>query len=307
MEAVTLEWQQLEHFATLAKVQHFTRAAEELMMSQPALSRSIAKLEAELGVPLLDRDGRTVRLNRYGAQFARRVDRVLSEIEAGKEELLQALDPEGGTVSLSFLKSLGLTAVPDILSAFTALWPRISFQLFQDSTRMMLDRLEQGDVDVVISSMTETRKGIEWEELWEERLFAYLPRSHPLAQEQEVQVSELAQAPFIAMKQGYGLRTITDQLFGQLQAVPRILFEGEEVMTALGLVAAGLGVSLLPDIRNPYGDQVVKRPIAGTGCVRQIGMAWRRDGWLPPAATRFRAFVMERYGGEEQGDASNWK
>ncbi|MGG1553013.1 LysR family transcriptional regulator [Paenibacillus ferrarius] len=289
-----MEWQQLEHFKALAEVQHFTRAAEKLSLSQPALSRSIAKLEAELGVLLLERDGRTVRLSRYGEQFAKRVDRILGEMEAGKTELLEALDPDSGTVVISFLKSLGISAVPALLSEFLALRPRVRFQLYQDSTRDMLDRLEQREVDFAISAMTEARSGVAWADLWQEQMYAYVPRHSPLASQAAVSLQELAEHPFIALKKGYSLRTITDNLFGRLGLAPRIMFEGEEVMTAVGLIAAGLGVSILPDVPIWCPDKVIRLTITDPDCRRTIGLAWKTERRLSPAAEGFRAFLLGR-------------
>jgi DNA-binding transcriptional LysR family regulator len=165
-----MELQQLEHFLAVAKNLHFTRTAELLSISQSALSRSIANLEADLGILLIEREGRSVRLNRYGEQFAKGVERVLREIEAAKEELLLAQSPDCGTVALSFLKSLGISAVPKIISQYHAAHPQVQFQLYQESTQVMLDQLERGEVDLVLSSMTETRGTLHWVSLWEERI-----------------------------------------------------------------------------------------------------------------------------------------
>lgn|SRR5690606_17078097 len=290
-----MEWQQLEYFHTVAKVQHFTKAAEILSISQPALSRSIANLEAELGVPLFDREGRTVRLNRYGERFKTRVSRALKEISDGKEELSNLLHPDYGVVAFSFLKSLGIFAVPTLLNQFLQEAPHIRFQLYQQATNVMLDQLEQGEVDFVLSSMTETRKSVEWKYLWEEEIFAYAPMHHPLANKGEIHIHELENEAFIAIKQGYGLRTIADELFNQAQITPNILFEADEVVTVLGFVTAGLGISLLPDITKLDYSNVVRLRIKDSGSRRKIGLAWKSNGYLSPAAERFRDFLYKRY------------
>ncbi|RAV02638.1 LysR family transcriptional regulator [Paenibacillus sp. YN15] len=290
-----MEWQQLEYFQTVARLQHFTRAAEELSISQPALSRSIANLEAELGMPLFDRQGRSVRLNRYGERFAVRVGRALAEIREGKEELAHWLDPDYGTVALIFLKSLGISAVPSLLSEFAQHWPNIRFRLDQQSTHEMLDRLERGEVDFILSSMTETRSGVQWRSLWEEVLYAYVPHGHRLAGCTEIHIADMAEEPFIALKTGYGMRTIAERLFEQEKATPNIVFEGDDVMTVVGFVSAGLGVSLLPAIPSLELDKVSRLPIANPECRRTIGLAWRTEGYLSPPAERFRAFLLERF------------
>ncbi len=107
-----MEWQQLEYFVTVAKLEHMTRAAEALAISQPALSRSISKLEEELGVPLFDRQGRSIMLNRYGELFLYRVQRMRKEYEKAVLELQELNNPELGDVSLGFLHTLGTSIVP---------------------------------------------------------------------------------------------------------------------------------------------------------------------------------------------------
>ncbi|WP_059050932.1 LysR family transcriptional regulator [Paenibacillus senegalimassiliensis] len=289
-----MEWQQLEYFQTVARLEHFTQAAAELNISQPALSRAMAGLEAELGVALFDRQGRGVRLNRYGKQFFERVERALLEIHEGKEELRHGLNPEYGTVSFCFLKSLGLAAVPRLLGEFIPKYPHIGFKLNQLSTQDMLDLLVAGETDFALSSMTETRPGVEWCELWQEQLYAYVPCGHRLAGAGHVSLAELATEPYIALKPGYGLRTISEELFGLTGTRPAILLEGEEIMTVIGFVSAGLGVSLLPDIPHLSPTAAVRLEVDDERCRRTIGLAWRQGGVLSPAAERFRSYLLSR-------------
>src|SRR5690242_6542273 len=103
---MSLSWQQLEWFTTIADLQHMSRAAAELGVSQPALSRALSKLEAELGVPLFDRIGRSIKLTHYGRLFQGRVTRALREIEDGRTELADLVDQDRGTVALGFLRTL---------------------------------------------------------------------------------------------------------------------------------------------------------------------------------------------------------
>ncbi|MCY9357092.1 LysR family transcriptional regulator [Bacillus spizizenii] len=124
-----MELNQLEYFKMLAQVQHFTQVAKMLHITQPALSRSIAKLEEELGVPLFERQGRKICLNKYGKMFLKRIQVAITEIEKGKWELLEDLNPISGTVSLAFLHIIGTQMVPKILSEFGKRYPNIQFEL----------------------------------------------------------------------------------------------------------------------------------------------------------------------------------
>lgn len=115
----------------LARMEHVTRAAEALSISQPALSRSISRFEEEVGVPLLERQGRSIKLNQYGRMFLNRVDRIMSEFQKGKQEIQDLLEPGQGQVSLGFLHTFSTNLIPDLLASFRAGYPNINFQLKQ--------------------------------------------------------------------------------------------------------------------------------------------------------------------------------
>lgn len=291
-----MEWQQLEYFQTLARLQHVTRAAESLSLSQPALSRSIARLEEELGVQLFERQGRSIMLNRYGQLFLKRVNRILKEFNDGKQELQDLLHPDHGEVSLGFLHTLGTHLIPDLIGAFRLQAPSITFTLMQNHSYSLIEHLDAGELDLcLLAEPTETKLPIHWTPLWSEELFAVVPLGHRLADQESILLAEIANEPFIFLKKGYALRRTTDQLFEQIGVIPQITFEGEEAATASGLVAAGLGVSLLPDMRDINKSKTVQIRIREPKCQRVIGMALVKGGYLSPAATRFKEFVLNHF------------
>ncbi|WP_139490661.1 LysR family transcriptional regulator [Brevibacillus dissolubilis] len=291
-----MEWQQLEYFQTLARIQHVTRAAEYLSLSQPALSRSIARLEEELGVPLFDRQGRTIILNRYGQLFLKRVNRILMEFDDAKQELHDLVHPEYGEVALGFLHTLGTGLIPDLLGAFRGLAPTISFQLIQNHSYSLLEHLQAGELDIcLIAEPTENRMPIQWIPLWSEEIFVTLPLDHPLACADSIMLSDIADESFIFMKKGYALRDTTDRLFQQVGINPAITFEGEEIATVAGLVSAGLGVSLLPNVGLDK-SKIVQISVREPTCQRVIGMALVEGRYLSPAALRFKEFVLSHCG-----------
>ncbi|MDA8335612.1 MAG: LysR family transcriptional regulator [Peptococcaceae bacterium] len=160
-----MEWQHLEYFQTVAREQHFTRAAGKLSLSQPALSRAIARLAEEPGVPLFERKGRTVSLNRYGELFLVRVNRALAEITGGKKEIQELVNPESGQVSLAHLHTLGTNLIPTLLGSFRRRYPRVTFRLHQDNTEPILDMLDGGKIDFGLCSPVLTRRGLTWLDL----------------------------------------------------------------------------------------------------------------------------------------------
>lgn len=289
-----MEWHQIQYFQVVAKTEHFTRAAEILSVSQPALSRSISKLEEELGVALFDRKGRNIILNKYGRMFLHRVERSIKEIENGIEEIQQALHPENGTVSLAFLHSLGISFVPEIVSSFQSLYPNVKFQLNQASSLSVLEQLEAGEIDVAFVSLHQEHKDIVRLPLIIEELFIIVSVHHPLAKQDSVDLQDIKDEPFIAFKDGYGLRTITDRLCVQSNFTPKVVFEGEEIGTVAGLVGAKLGVSLVPNLSILDKNKVKLLRVAKPLCTRTIGIAWKEGRYLSPVTKRFIQYVKNQ-------------
>jgi len=290
-----MEWHQLEYFKAVAQMQHVTHAAQRLSLSQPALSRAIAKLEEELGFPLFDRCGKNIVLNRYGLIFLQHVERAMQEITVGKQVIQDLLHPDHGSVSLSFLHSLGSNLVPGLLSKFLPNNPDIQFKLYQNATKFLLDQLDAGEIDLCLCSPVATREKIEWEPLFTEELFVIVPTEHRLAKRSSIELNEIKDEPVVTFKQDYGLRILADQFFKEAGLSPFITFEGEEIITVAGLVEAKLGVALIPHVVGLAKTNIVFLPISKPKCQRTIGMAWTKERYLSPAAQKFKNFVIHSF------------
>jgi len=290
-----MEWHQLQYFKLVAKLQHITHAAAQLSISQPALSRSIAKLEEELGFPLFDRRGKNIVLNRYGQIFLKHVEGAMEQIAEGKQIIHDLIHPDHGNVSLSFLHSLGSHLVPGLLSDFLASNPNIQFKLYQNATNFLLDQLETGEIDLCLCSPVATIEKIEWEVLFTEELFVIVPKGHRLSDRKFIELHEIKDEPFVTFKKNYGLRLLADQLFQEAGIQPFITFEGEEIITVAGLVEAKLGVALIPHIFGLDNTNISFLRVINANCQRTIGMAWNKEGYLSPAAQKFKAFVIKSF------------
>ena len=187
-----MDLQQLEYFRTLAQTQHVTRSAEVLSISQSALSRSIARLEDEMGVPLFDRQGRTIRLNQFGQIFLERVENMMKEFNEGKKEIQDLLEPESGTISLGFLHTLSTNLIPDLISSFRIDYPKIKFKLGQGPSHILLDQLQSGEIDLCLIAPNDVKHPVRWEELWSEELFVIVPKNHKFANYQSIKLEQLA-------------------------------------------------------------------------------------------------------------------
>jgi DNA-binding transcriptional LysR family regulator len=284
----------LRQFIVVAREEHLTRAAEILGVPQPTLSRSIARLEAELGVPLFARRGRSIQLTRHGRVLLDGGQRSVATLAAAVHRVAGEADPARGRVALGFLHTLGGDAVPRLLRDFRAQYPAVRFALVQDSGAALLARLREGEVDVCLTApLPPGEDGITSRPLDEQRIDLFVPPGHRLARSRGVRLAEAAEEDFIVMEPGYGLRAITDELCRAAGFQPRIAFEGQEADTARGLVAAGLGVSLLPATASSLADPAVAAVrVTAPKAARTVGIAWIADRPLIPPAAAFRDFAL---------------
>lgn len=290
-----MELNQLEYFRTLASIRHFTKAAQAINISQSALSRSITKLEQELGTPLFTRGTKDIQLTPQGQHFLIHAERALRELEKGKQEIENENAPDHGVINLSFIHSLGSYFLPQLLSEFHVHYPHVQFNLDQDNSANLAKSLISGKSDVCLCSTMVNMEQIAWLYLYTEELFAAVPKDHPLAGRKTLELKDLEGEPFITLKPNYSLRILTDQYCALAGIHPSIIFEGDDITTAASLVAARLGVSLLPKLTVLAQNKLVYIPISFPVCKREIGLAWCSTRPLPPAAQKFQQFIIDTF------------
>lgn len=297
-----MELQQLEYFRVVARTQHVTQAAEELGITQPALSRAMARLERDLGVAVFDHRGRSVKLNRYGQAFVRHIERALGAIEEGRRELSDLADRDAGVIAFGFAHALGTRVVPDLIAGFRVQHPRARFQLLQNASHIILDELEAGDVDLaLVSPVPPAGDRIESLELASEELYLVVPHDHRLAKRASVRLAELRDETFVCLREGYGLRTLTDHFCAQAGFTPKIAFEGEEIATLRGLVTVGLGIAIIPAAGSPGESTPPQLRITEPKCRRSIGLLWEPGRYQPELTQRFRHHVISTYAAMSKG------
>ncbi|MET7993110.1 LysR family transcriptional regulator [Amycolatopsis sp. NPDC005232] len=277
--------------ATLRSTRNVTRTAELLGVPQPTVSRRLAALAESLGAPLTVPDGRGIRLTRAAELLAEASERALASVDAGARSAREEIEPESGRVVLGFLHLLGRSLVPSLLRGYRAQAPRARFTLVQGSRQEMVDRLAGGELDLALLAPVPSDVVFETAVLSTQPILLSVPAGHRLAGRSGVRMEELADEEFVLLEPGYGLRRITDELCAAAGFSPRIAFEGQESDTVRGLVAAGLGVALLPHFEPgaPAGVAEVQiEPPVG----RTIGLAWRRGEPVSRAVGVFREFVL---------------
>ncbi|WP_445169312.1 LysR family transcriptional regulator [Mycolicibacterium sp. Dal123E01] len=285
--------EELQWFVVLAEAEHVTEAAAELGVSQPTLSRALARLEHEAGVPLFDRVGRRLHLNEYGRIMAEHARRSITEMHAALDRIAALRDPDTGRVRLAFLHSLANWYVPEQLRRFRATAHGIAFDLFQGPAHEIAQRILDGGADVAITSPRPDPSAFTWHRLYSERLSLAVPVGHRLAGRSRVSLSVAADEPFVALEKPFGLRMLTDDLWVEAGIDPEIVFEASEIPTMEGLVAAGFGVAVVPVPRDGTDKRVVHVPLSNSHAKREVGLAWRRERPLAPPSQRFVDFLID--------------
>ncbi|MBB5120249.1 LysR family transcriptional regulator [Streptomyces eurocidicus] len=284
----------LRCFQVVARHEHISRAAAELHVAQPSVSRTIARLEAELGVPLFDRRGRRIRLNPHGAAFLRRVDRALGELEDGRRELADVAGGGGGTVTAAAETLLTLAG---LLVGFRAAHPGVDVRLHQASADAMAHRLRAREVDFCLVSQPLAGPVLTSVELLREDVLLAVPPGHRLAGRERVALAALDGEPFITPTPGHWQRVLADRLFARAGVRPAIVCEGNEPGAILDLVGAGLGVALLPAMARDSGIRatVSWARLDAPDCHRVLWLARHKDAYLSAAARSFGDFAVEHF------------
>nr|WP_320025071.1 LysR family transcriptional regulator [uncultured Acetobacterium sp.] len=286
-----MDYQQLKYFQKLADIGNYTKAADELDLSQSALSRSILKLEEEIGAPLFQRKSRGALLNRYGQIFLQSVNKAIGEIDEAKQAITNLVDPTQGSISLGFIQPLGSSYIPDLISAFQKENPGIKFQLNQDNTRNILNGVESGEIDVGFCSPPEARAGISTLHIMDQELFLIVPKSHPLSNRKKIDLDELAGDSFILFKPESSLNDVIAKLFQDAGFRPMMSFEVYDERTVAGLVGANLGVALIPFFPGLDKQKVSQIPVGKPNCSVSNQMVYQTSGYISPVFAQFKAFV----------------
>ncbi len=287
-----MELQQLEYFLAIAHMGNFTKAAATVSITQSALSRSIKRLETELGVELFSRNNKDVRLTGYGKMLLTHAERIVREEAMAKMEI-DKFDKQ--VINLSFLHSLGSYIVPKLIGEFHKIHPECKFRLNQENSTTLINQLIKGKTDLCICSNLVISENISWVPLCSEELFVIVPQKHRLAGRKSVTLSDIAEESFITLKPFYGLRLLVNQLFNMTGILPRIEFEGDEIITVANLVNGNLGVSIVPRIPGLEYLDIKFLPISSPHCRRVIGMAWESNRILPQLVRNFQQFAIDTY------------
>lgn len=291
---MSMTLQQLSYFCVLADILHFTKASEQLHVTQPSLSYSIAKLEKDMGVPLFRKTGKKLALTNYGEVFLPYARQALETIEFGTRKVEALHSPQQGSINLGYVYSVSYDFFPTLISNFMSLDGNreVTFQFTQGIKDDLLQKLAAGHIDLAIAGSYDA-PGVQKATLLSQEIFLIMPRSNPLSARASLSLSELRNETFIFPKASSGLREVLDRAFAEAGVIPHIAFEAEECNAMAAFVATGAGMAFVPQMPS-VRDTVSVHHVADPPLRRDIALLWMRSRALSPLAERFKKFVLDQ-------------
>ena len=275
-----MEVHQLRYFCAVAETGSFTRAAEREQIAQPSLSQQIMKLEEELGVRLFDRLGRTVRLTDLGQIFLPRARTILTELKAAKEEVVERQSTVSGPVCVGVIPTIAPYFLPARIAGFSRKYPEATITVVEDVTVRLMDRLRAGLVDVAVMALPARGHDLESFPIRTERLYAIVPRDHRLARKRSVLMKELRDEPFLLLRDDHCFRETAIEVCKRARVLPQVVFESGQFSSILGMVGAGLGISIVPEMALEQRPDCSFVLIADERASRTIGVTTLKGRFL---------------------------
>ena len=269
-----LKLEALEQFVAVARTRNFTRAAEELHLSQSALSRSIQKLEEQLGQPVFERKPREVLLTDLGTLLLKRATDILKLVEDTFSELSEA--GRRGRIRLGVIPTIAPYFLPGLLSRFSQEHPDIGVLLQEDTTEELIRRCSHGDIDLAILALPVIAKYIEVEALFEEELLLVVASGHPLEKVRNITAASVDAYPFVMLSEAHCLAENISSFCRKNAIQPVTVERTSQITTVQELVAMNHGISVLPEMarRIDGSGRRVYRSFSGEKPVRTVAMMW---------------------------------
>jgi LysR family hydrogen peroxide-inducible transcriptional activator len=269
-----VELDQLRYFLRIAELGNFTRAAEDLAISQPALSRSIQRLEEELGMPVFVRKARTLELTDAGQLLRSRAQQIQSIVEDTKAEICD--DGQSGRLRIGAIPTIAPYFLPAFLQQFSQRYPQASLIIYEETTEALLKACSQGEVDVAIIALPLEAKYLQYETLLEEELWLVLPTQHPLLEKKRLRLEDVRDWPFIMLNEAHCLSSNIVSFCKRRQFQPTVVGKTSQLSMVQELVSLGHGVSLIPHMARQLDTSPcrVYRSLSGDKPKREIALAW---------------------------------
>jgi len=288
-----MQLHQLRYFCAVANAGSFTRAAEREHVAQPSLSQQVRKLEDELGARLFDRLGRRVRLTSFGHTFLLRAEAILREVSIAKREIEEMSAMERGRIVVGAIPTVAPYFLPQRLASFAAEFPGVHVSVLEDTTPVLLERLQEAAIDMALMALPVPRDQFVCQELLREPLYLVVPRGHRLAGSSKVRLKQVENDSFLLLKEGHCFRENTLSACSRAKVQPNVVFESGQFATILAMVAANTGVSVVPEMALEKRDGCCFIPIADEGAYRRVGVVQLKQHFRSRSQRAFLRHLQE--------------
>lgn len=278
---------QLAGALAVARRQSFRRAAEDVHLSQPALSLAVAELERQLGIRLFDRTSRSVRPTAAGADFLAEAGRLTEALQALMRDIRDTAQAHRGRVVVASIASVAARLMPRAMQACAERHPGLDLQMRDDVTIRVFEMVRSGEVDFGVAGESHgSPPELTFEPLLDDPLYVAVPATHPLARQSVARWNDLSGEVLVAFANTSGIHLVVDEQLRRAEVVPRRVVAVSQITVVHGMVEAGIGLSVLPRLAlpSPGNDLIRAVPLSGPGASRTIGIVRRRDRFLSPAA-----------------------
>jgi DNA-binding transcriptional LysR family regulator len=286
--------QQLYYFQKIASLENYSKAAEELHISQSNLSHAMSELEKELTVALFYKKGRNIHLSKYGIEFLKYVDRALNEVETGKSAMLNFSQSYQGRITLSFVSSLATNFIPKIIAGFKKdhKYDGVDFALREEKTALAVKSVEEQLADFGFGTNT-GNPNFAYYPVYEEKLVAVVPKKHSWAGKEAINVKELNDVDFIAYDNYCGTKIFVDKLLSNAKVIPHTVYEVPNDTMIASMTACNLGVGIMPDSYEIKHFGLKAIPISGVdSTMRMVYMFMLKNSKPLPLINKFKKFVL---------------
>lgn len=285
---------QIYYFQTVARYENYRKAAEELYISQPSLSRSIASLESELGVLLFEKNGRGVNLTKGGKLFLEYADRIIDECEIAKNKMKE-MASDGGKIDIGYVFPLASHYIPHNVRDFLNKKENknVTFNFFQNHTSAIAKKVRSGELDVGFGGYID-KEEFEFFPVLSEEMVLITPIGHELESHKKVSIQELRNYPVIGYDRESWLGNYTKQLYRRLAFAPNIVVECPDEHSIVALVSEDFGIALVPAIEEINENRVNIHRFDDIELMHHTFMFWMRDRYQLPAVERFIEYMKQK-------------
>jgi DNA-binding transcriptional LysR family regulator len=289
-----MDFYQLLYFQKAAETRNISRAAEELLITQPAVSKQIRSLEEELGAKLFDRIGKKIFLTKTGEVFSAHAAKILRSVQEAKTAVKDLSGECAGELVIGTSDHISLHRLPGILKAYVTTFPKVDLKLRCHRSETVIEMVVKNIVDLGVVTLPGVAPHLVTKVIWHDPMSLVFPKGHPLGSLKKVALHDIAPFGMILPEGGTTTRIKIVAAFEKKRFLPKVTMEVAYIETIKGLVKAGLGISILPDkaVEQEIRDGVLaKRAIEGMSFSRELGVAYLKEKFLSRPASEFMKFL----------------